>query len=147
MGFARLKTDQLLVDRLRGKTIGLGGHNEVVAVQAANLMRPPRNGDAAQLCENCRMMSFGLRERTDLVRELERFGEVLETKDALKLGNSFALRDFPVGNLRLEFGDFLLGHSRRIGATGATIGFLQRTHAENIRRERTQSELSQFRSA
>jgi hypothetical protein len=137
MGFPRLKTDQLVIDRLGGKTIGFGGHNEVVAVQAANLMRPPGNGDAAPLCENCRMMSFGLREPTDLVRELERFDEVLETKDALELENSIALRDFPVGNLRLKFGDFLLGHSRGIGATSTTIGFLQRTHAENIGRERT----------
>ena len=127
MGFPRLKQDQLLVDPLVGKTIRFGGHNEVVAVQTANLMRPPGNGDAAPLGENCRMMSFGLRERTHFVRELE-------TKDALELGNSVALRDFPIGNLRLESGDFLLGYSRGIGATSGTIGFLQRTHAENIGR-------------
>ena len=69
-------------------------------------------------------MSFRLRERADLVREIESLGEVLQTKDALQLGNSVALDDLPVGDLWFEFGDLLVGDSRRIGATGGAFGFL-----------------------
>ncbi len=35
--------------RVRREAIGLGGHDEVVTVQAANFVRPPGDGDAAPL--------------------------------------------------------------------------------------------------
>jgi len=126
MGFSRIGREfKLLTDgQIGGETIGPGGHDEVVPVQAANLMRPPGNGDAAPLCENSRMMSFGFGERADFVREFERFDKVLEAKRALQSGNSVALDDLPVGDLWLELSDLLVGCSRGISATGGTFGFL-----------------------
>jgi hypothetical protein len=126
MGFSRIEREfRLLADwQIGGEAIGAGGHDEVVPVQAANLMRPPGNGDAGPLCENSRMMSFGFGERADFVREFERFDKVLEAKCPLQSGNSVALDDLPVGDLWLELSDLLVGYSRGIGATGGTFGFL-----------------------
>ena len=96
MDFPRLNGRALLCWQVGGETIRLGGHNEVIAVQAANLMRPPGNGDAAPLRENGRMMAFGLGERANFVRDLEP-RRSSSTKDALQLGNSVALDDLPIG--------------------------------------------------
>ena len=90
----------LIISRqIRCEAIGFGGHNEVVTVQATNFMRPPGYRDAAPLRENCRMMAFGLRKRTDLVCQIEGLDKVLEAKGTLQSGNSIALNDLPVGDL------------------------------------------------
>jgi hypothetical protein len=124
MGLPRIEPAELLPHWQPGReSISLGGHDEVITVQAADLMRPPGNGDAAPLRENGGMMSFGLGERANFICELEGFGEVLQTKGALQLGNSVALDDLPVWDLWLEFGDLLVGDSRGIAATGGAFGF------------------------
>ncbi len=115
----------LLVEgKVGGEPIGLRGHDEVITVQAANLVRPPGNCDTTPLRENGRMMAFGLGERANFVRERESFDKVLATKDTLQLGNSVARHGLPMGDLWREFGDLLVGYSRRIGATGGTFRFL-----------------------
>ena len=136
MGFSRIEREfRLLADwQIGGEAIGAGGHDEVVPVQAANLMRPPGNRDAAPLRENSRMMSFRLREHSHLVREFEGFDEVVDAKHALQLGNSIALHDLPIRNLWFELGDLLVGDSRSISAARRASGFLERTHAGNIGR-------------
>lgn len=140
MGLPRIERAELLPHWQLGRDpISLRGHDEVIAVQAADLMRPPGNGDAAPLRENGRMMSFGLGERANFVGELEGFGEVLQTKGPLQLGNSVALDDLPIWDLWLELGHLLIGDSRGIGTTGGTFGFFQQTHAWNIGGLRTQS--------
>ena len=79
-------------------------------------------------------MAFCLRKRTDLVRKIERLREVLETKDPLQPADPIAFDDLPLGDLRLQFRDFFLRDSRRIGTTRGACRFLQRTHARNITR-------------
>ena len=68
MGFARIEREPnyFFTGQLGREPISFGGHDEVIAVQAADLMRPPGNRDAAPLRENSRMMTFRLRERHQL---------------------------------------------------------------------------------
>jgi len=124
MGLPRIERAELLPHWQLGRdAISLRGHDEVITVQAADLMRPPGKGDAPPLRENGGMMSFGLGERANFVGELEGIGEVLQTKRALQSGNSVTLDDLPVRDLWLEFGDLLVGDSRGIGTAGGTFGF------------------------
>ena len=54
---------------LRGEgLVGLGGHDEVVAVEVAYLMRPPGNADAAPLGDQPWMMSLLLGDGPDPAR-------------------------------------------------------------------------------
>lgn len=99
------------------QAVGLGSHDEVVAVQAANLVGPPRDGDATPLRKESGVMSFLLRESADLVCQIERLREVFETKRALQPGDAFAGDDLPFGDLLFQFGDFLVRHTWRVGAT------------------------------
>ena len=108
----------LLVEgKVGGEPIGLRGHDEVITVQAANLVRPPGNCDTTPLRENGRMMAFGLGERANFVRERELRRSSCNERHA-PVGNSVARHGLPMGDLWREFGDLLVGYSRRIGATG-----------------------------
>src|SRR3954447_11325664 len=56
--------------------VGLRRHDEVVPVQASDLVRPPGDGHAAPLGEQCRVMALFLCERADASGEVERLREV-----------------------------------------------------------------------
>lgn len=107
-----------------GETVGLGGHDKVVPVQTTNLMRPPGYGDATPLREERRVVALRFGKRADLVGELKGLGEILQAKDALELAHAVALDDLPLGNLRLELGDFLIGNLWRIGPACRAGGLL-----------------------
>src|SRR5512134_3688814 len=58
--------------------ICLRRHDEIVFVQAADLMRPPIDCHPAPLRNDQGMMIFFFRNGADLVRELQRLGKVFE---------------------------------------------------------------------
>ena len=70
----------LAAGRLCGELLGLGGHDEVVAMHALNRMSPPRHGDLSPDGKQCRMMRLGLGESADGVVEGEGMFEVAEQK-------------------------------------------------------------------
>ena len=55
-----------------------------------------------------------LRELADAVRERERGGEALGRKHPLQPRNPVDLQELPVRHLRVERGDLIVGHPRRV---------------------------------
>lgn len=75
----------LLIDRADSGLIQLvrvRGHDEVVAVQALDLVRPPGDRRAAPLGQQRRVMGFPLRQYAHPVRERQWPPEVVEREDA-----------------------------------------------------------------
>jgi hypothetical protein len=56
------------------------GHDQVVAVQPLDLVRPPRYGHFAPFCNDHGMMSLGLGQFPNAIGELERELEIFERK-------------------------------------------------------------------
>lgn len=75
--FARLQLAQIGVE-----LIGLGGHDEVVLMQAFDLMRPPGHRNLAPFCADDRMMALLLGEFPHFLGEGQRLGEILELEGA-----------------------------------------------------------------
>ena len=72
--------DSGVVSALSGQHIGLRGHNEVVPVEAADLVGPPGHRDTPPLGEEGRMVTLRLSEGADPVGEGQRLGEVREVE-------------------------------------------------------------------
>ena len=69
----------LPADRLV-ELVGLRGHDEVVAVEALDLVRPPADRRPAPLGQQRGVVAFSFRGLTDRSRELQRLREVVERK-------------------------------------------------------------------
>ena len=76
-------------------------HDEVVAVEAFDLVRPPRHRRPAPFREQRGVMSLFLRKLTDLVREFQRLPEIVESEDAPQPIDCVAVNDLPLGDLRM----------------------------------------------
>ncbi len=84
-----------MVSALSDQPIGLRGHDEVVPMEAADLVGPPGYRDTPPLDEEGRMVTLVLGEGTDPVGERQRGGEVREVEDSLEPGNAVALQQLP----------------------------------------------------
>ena len=63
--------------------VGLRGHDEIILVKAPNLVSPPLNGNLPPLGNQQRMMILLFGDHTHLVRQSNRFNEVLQYVDTL----------------------------------------------------------------
>ena len=89
--------------------VGLGGHNEVVAVQAADLERPPGDGDGSPLGDDAGMVTLFFGQLADGDGEGQGLAEVAETEGLGELLDAVLRLEGPVGDLRVEFGDLSVG--------------------------------------
>jgi len=101
--------------------IELRRHNEIVAMQAANLVRPKSDCYAAPFGQNRRMMAFVLGEGTHAIGKAERVGKICEPKHSFQPLDTFALNYRPLRNLRLEFLDLSLSNQWRIAPAGGAL--------------------------
>jgi hypothetical protein len=76
-------------------SIRLLRHNEIVAMQALDLVRPPGDRDFAPLGQSCRVMSFRFCNLGDLVRERDGIDKIFELEHALQPFDIFALHNLP----------------------------------------------------
>jgi hypothetical protein len=76
-------------------------HYEVIVVQSADLVRPPRDRDLAPLGKEGRMVSFLVCLLAYPACELGCSGEVVEPKASFQLLCAVALDDLPLGHLLL----------------------------------------------
>src|SRR4029453_5397507 len=81
--------------------VGLRSHDEVVAVEAFDLVLPPAHLRSAPLGQQGRMMSLVLGEPADPVRELERVRKVREFEDPRQAIDPADLVELPSGPLRM----------------------------------------------
>src|SRR5207244_4704566 len=121
------------------RRVSLRGHDEVVAVETADLVGPPADGDAAPLGQQRWVVTFVLGERADSVRERERLREIVEREDPAQPLDAVDLEEFPVRDLRQELGDLRVGHRRRVAPAGDAFLRGQRRHAGGAVEPRTAS--------
>ena len=76
--------------RLLGKPIDFGGHDEIVFMQAFDLLRLQRHHRVAPPEADVGVMPFGLGKLADLAHERQRLAEVLEPESALDLAGLVA---------------------------------------------------------
>jgi hypothetical protein len=79
----------------------LGRHYEVVVVQSADLVRPPRDRDIAPFGQEGRMVSFLVCLLAYPACEPKCWDEVVEAKASFQLLCALALDDLPLGHLWL----------------------------------------------
>src|SRR5262249_13494870 len=101
--------------------VGLRGHDEVVAVEATNLVCPPAHGHASPLRQQRGMVPFLLGDRADSIRELERLREVVEFEYTAQPLHAVDLDELPVRTLRLQLGDLFISHRRRATSAGDAL--------------------------
>src|SRR2546428_388543 len=97
--------------------IGLRGHDEVVPMEAADLVGPPGHCDTPPFGEERGVVTLRL---GDPVGEGQRVDEVGQVEDALKPSYSITLQYLPARDLSHEFCDLRLSHPRRVAAAGDT---------------------------
>src|SRR5215211_1576753 len=91
-----------------GELVRFGRHYEVVAVQATDLVRPPRDGYPTPLGEQRGMVPFLLGPLAHPVGERQRPGEVAEPKDALQPLDALPLHQLPARHPLPQLPDFRL---------------------------------------
>ena len=103
--------------------VGLGRHDEVVPVEPADLVGPPRHRDPSPLGEQGRMVALRLGEGANLIGEDQRVREVRELKESLEPHDAVALHQAPVGDLARKLRDLRLSYAGRVApASNATLG-------------------------
>src|SRR4029434_10887178 len=100
--------DSGVVSALSGQHIGLRSHNEVVAVEAADLVGPPSHCDAPPLGEEGGMVTLRLGEAADPVGEGQRVSEAWKGEDSLEAGDPVALQHMPARDLTSQLRDLRL---------------------------------------
>jgi len=80
--------------------VGLGGHDEVVLVQAADLVRPPLDGDTPPFSDDQGMMVFLVSDGADLVGESKRLPKIRELENTLQALLAVDRANLPIGDLR-----------------------------------------------
>lgn len=68
--FDELRTDDHPRDSITGQFVRFGSHDDVIAMEPLNLVRPPTYRDTSPFRKNCRMMPLRLGQRTDAVRQI-----------------------------------------------------------------------------
>jgi len=121
-----------IVAALSGQHIGLRSHNEVVPMQAADLVGPPRDRDTPPLSEQGGVVTLPLGEGADPVREAQRVAKVREMEDALEPGDPITLKQLPVWDVMPKLGDLRLGHAGRVAAAGHTLFARQGAHGNHL---------------
>jgi len=115
---------------LRGVTeVALRRHDEVVAVQPFDLVRPPPDRHLAPLGQNGRVVPLRLGQFANLLREGERLRVVVEPVLALQLVEVAIALDLPVRNLRQQLGPLGLGHLGGADPAGFTLLLGQIVHS------------------
>src|SRR5262249_22058907 len=84
------------VSALNGQPVSFCGHDEVVPMEAADLVGPPGHRDASPLGEKGGMVPLRLGKRADPVGERQRISEAWEAEAPLELGNAVAHHQLPV---------------------------------------------------
>ena len=84
----------VLIDEVRFRC-----HDEIVAVQTANRVGPPADGDLAPFGKQRRVVILLLSNLTNLVGKCQRFNEVLEAVSALQAWNAILFHDLPARDL------------------------------------------------
>jgi hypothetical protein len=111
--------------------IELGRHDEVIAMEATDFVRPQGHRHAAPFGQDGRMMSFFFRHCANSIGKAESVSEIAEPKNSLQSLNPVTLLKHPLGNLGLKLVDLELSHARRVPPAGSTLFFAQyayRTH-------------------
>src|SRR5438105_2647780 len=96
--------------------VGLGGEDEVVGVEAADLVGPGLDHHPAPGNMQVGMMAFALRQHADLDREAHCLAEVAERELAADAWNAVLGGHLPARCLGREPRDLLVGE-RRLAAT------------------------------
>src|SRR5881409_3966756 len=105
------------VTRHCAELVGFGCHDEVVAMQAPDLVCPPGYRDPAPFRQNGRMMAFLFRQSAYSYSECQCTGKISEKEFPLEAGNALSFHQLPIRDLRLELVDFLLRYLRSAHAT------------------------------
>src|SRR5215218_11065169 len=79
-------------------------HDEIVAMQAPDLVRPPCDRRPAPFGQQRRVMPLFLCKFANLLREFQRLRKIGDRKDASQAFDSIELHDVPVRDLALKFG-------------------------------------------
>src|SRR5262249_5687883 len=98
----------LLIDHIR-----LGRHDEIIAVQSVNRMRPPAHSHVPPLGQNRRVVQLRLSQRPHHIRESERLGEGRNIEIALQARRTIAGDDMPIWHRAMEL-EQILAHQRRL---------------------------------
>ena len=120
--------DWVTLDSLRhsltGKEIvGLGGHDEIVPVEAFDFVGPPGHYDVAPLGQERRMMTLLFGQSADGVREPESIDEVRERKVPFQPLDLVLSDELPLRHLSMEFTAFLGCDGGGPSLTGLTLHF------------------------
>ena len=84
-----------MVSALSDQPIGLRSHDEVVPMEAADLVSPPGHRDPPPLGKEGGMVTLRLGEGADAVGEGQRLDEAREMEDPLEPGDAVALQRLP----------------------------------------------------
>ena len=99
---------------LREEQIGLGRHDEVIAVQSLDLVSPPLDAYASPLQGNARVVALRLGLLTHAGGEFQRRGEVAELEAALQPLDAVCVRQIPAGDLRVKLRNLFVRYSWRV---------------------------------
>jgi hypothetical protein len=121
-----------VIATLSYQPIGLRGHDEVVPVEAADLVGPPSHRDTSPLGEQGWMVTLCLGEGADLVREAQGVGEIREVEDPLELGDPITLEQLPGRDVTPQLSDLRLGHAGRVATAGDTLLAEQGAHGTHL---------------
>jgi hypothetical protein len=128
--------------------IRLCRHDEIVAVQTFDLVRPPLDYDPAPLGDDQRVMSLFFGDDGDLVRERNCFNKVLELEDALQVFDSVHLFDLPANDVQHQIFNFGVGQGRLAAATGDALSSRKVDHnillVKNVGADRDPPQLSSY---
>jgi len=72
-----LSHTSFLISKLSRILVGLGRHNKVIAMKPFDFVCPPDNRYLPVFCQNGRVMTFLLCERTDFVRKVKCLHKIL----------------------------------------------------------------------
>src|SRR5262245_25485772 len=117
----------------REQLVALGGEDEVVLVEALDLVRPGLHHDLAPRQVQVGVMLLALRQFADLDREVHRLAEVLEAVLAADALDPVDLRHLPLGHLRLERRDLLVGERGDAAPAGDASFFGESSHSRYLR--------------
>src|SRR5438046_5050510 len=118
---------------LRVELVGLGGHDEIVAMQSPDLVGPPRDRDASPFGQNGRVMSFPLGELPHSYGKSQSLRKILEAKPPFQPRDSVALCELPLRDPGPQLRDLRVGHLRGIGPARHAFLLCQLRHISSCK--------------
>src|SRR5512132_672242 len=103
-------------------------HDEIVAMKAFDLVRPPCDRRPTPFGQQRRVMRLFRRELANLVREFQRLRKVVDRKDASQAFDSTELHDVPVRDLAMKLGGLGIRHGRCVLAARNALHLPQCLH-------------------